>query len=185
MKHKILTIPNFITLLRIFLSLFLFAFKPFHAVFYCIAAVCGITDVLDGYIARHTHAVTALGSLLDSIADLVFSFVILIIIFLNIKIGMYIIYWIIGIVAIKFVSIIIGLIKYKKIAAIHTYANKAAGLIMFAAIFLLNETDTNVIVIIVCSAATIAAGEEMLINMISKKLDLDVKIIFRLKGNSL
>lgn len=40
--------------------------------------ICGITDMLDGFIARATHTTSQLGADLDSIADTIFVMVCLV-----------------------------------------------------------------------------------------------------------
>ena len=70
-------IPNIVTILRILGTLALL-FVPFASKqFYIIYIFCGITDVLDGFLARQLKVSSDLGSKLDSISDLVFYFVIL------------------------------------------------------------------------------------------------------------
>jgi CDP-diacylglycerol--glycerol-3-phosphate 3-phosphatidyltransferase/cardiolipin synthase len=65
--------PNLMTLLRVPLAL---AF-PFAAGSrtraLTVLALAGLTDVLDGYLARHSGELTATGALLDPIADKVFA----------------------------------------------------------------------------------------------------------------
>lgn len=69
---RILTIPNIITFVRlgalpVFLWL-LFAEENRAAAAWLLAAL-GVTDFLDGYIARHFHQVSNLGKVLDPVAD--------------------------------------------------------------------------------------------------------------------
>src|SRR5260370_27876587 len=73
-EHRILTVPNAITVVRllcvpVFLWL-LFGHHPhdrYHAAL--LLAALGITDWVDGYLARHLHQVSALGKVLDPTAD--------------------------------------------------------------------------------------------------------------------
>ena len=66
------TVPNILTILRlllvgVFLYLFLWAENYVAAVVvYCVAAV---TDVVDGYIARHYNQITDFGKVMDPLAD--------------------------------------------------------------------------------------------------------------------
>ena len=70
-NNKVFTIPNILTLIRIILS-------PIFAVLYLhksyiyaavILVLSGLTDVLDGIIARRFNLITTLGKILDPIAD--------------------------------------------------------------------------------------------------------------------
>lgn len=67
-------LPNFLSILRIILAFFLFAnirdHQPITACWIVIAA--GVTDFLDGYLARRLEQISALGGLLDPLADKVF-----------------------------------------------------------------------------------------------------------------
>ena len=67
---KNINIPNTLTVLRIILLVPMFIVgldDPFKGAL--IAAVLGITDFIDGYIARRFNQVTALGGVLDPISD--------------------------------------------------------------------------------------------------------------------
>jgi cardiolipin synthase len=70
---RILTVPNVISFVRLLcmpLFLVLLFHHPRHraAAAYLLAAL-GITDFVDGYIARHFHQVSPLGKVLDPLAD--------------------------------------------------------------------------------------------------------------------
>ncbi len=64
-------IPNLLSGLRIIMvPLFIFYFmNGFQAVAISIFIVAGITDLLDGYIARKYHLISTIGTLLDPLAD--------------------------------------------------------------------------------------------------------------------
>ena len=62
-KNEIFTIPNFLTLLRIiFVPVFIYLYmQGEHLASAVMILVCGATDFLDGYIARHYHQISELG----------------------------------------------------------------------------------------------------------------------------
>jgi cardiolipin synthase len=66
-----LNVPNTLTITRFFLiPLYLYVFLADHkAIAFLILVVAGATDVLDGYLARRKKQTTALGSMLDPLAD--------------------------------------------------------------------------------------------------------------------
>lgn len=73
-EDRVLTVPNGLTLIRLLcLPLFVWMMtRPHHAGWYPAAlllAGLGITDGLDGYIARHFNQVSTLGKVLDPVAD--------------------------------------------------------------------------------------------------------------------
>ena len=79
-REEILTIPNILSMLRI---LMIAAVVVLFVMEYYLAAgivlICsGITDILDGFIARKFHMVSALGKALDPFADKLTQFAVLI-----------------------------------------------------------------------------------------------------------
>jgi cardiolipin synthase len=75
---RVLTVPNVITFVRLGL-LPVFVYLLFgaddRAAAAWLLAFLGITDFLDGYIARHFHQVSELGKVLDPVADRLLFFV--------------------------------------------------------------------------------------------------------------
>ncbi len=79
--RDIRTVPNIITLSRIFLIVLgvTVYFYVSHGLGIVLAIMAGVTDYLDGYVARRTGQVTRLGEILDQFCDLCYeSFLIII-----------------------------------------------------------------------------------------------------------
>ena len=71
-KDQILTIPNFLSLFRIILiPLILWAHFALEspAISFSLILISGLTDIVDGAIARHFNMISDLGKILDPIAD--------------------------------------------------------------------------------------------------------------------
>ena len=71
-KDEIVTIPNFLSLIRLLmipLIIWLYCFCHKNALAVLVVVLSGITDIVDGWIARHFDMVTDLGKVLDPIAD--------------------------------------------------------------------------------------------------------------------
>jgi cardiolipin synthase len=70
-KLRPLTLPNFVTLFRMALAPFFVLAVNDHdfRLAAWIFVICGVTDVLDGWLARVLHARSRLGAYLDPIAD--------------------------------------------------------------------------------------------------------------------
>jgi cardiolipin synthase (CMP-forming) len=73
-EDRVLTVPNGLTALRLAcLPVFLVLLAQPHrrdvAAAACMLAVLGVTDGLDGYVARHFHQVSSLGKLADPFVD--------------------------------------------------------------------------------------------------------------------
>jgi len=68
---KIFTVPNIISFVRILLiPVFAWAYLRGHMLLaLALVAVSGVSDKLDGTIARHTNQVSDLGKMLDPVAD--------------------------------------------------------------------------------------------------------------------
>ena len=65
-------LPNLLSALRASLSLLLFALAPFSPIFFALYALCGLSDMLDGFLARRLNCESAFGARLDSLADFLF-----------------------------------------------------------------------------------------------------------------
>ena len=127
MKH----LPNIITALRIVGSIDLLFCNVAGWQFWTLYVFCGISDMIDGWLARKLQAESKTGSVLDSIAD--FSFVtccaIQLLPILSIPPWLWI--WAGIIVIIKIVNQISSLIIIKKFCFPHTVANKLTGFLLF------------------------------------------------------
>ena len=177
---KVKYIPNIITITRIIGSIYIIVLKPISTMFFIIYSLCAISDILDGYIARKTNTCTKFGEYLDSFADAIFFIIILVKFLLLERLENYIIYWFIAICSIKAVSLIVGFIKYKTVAFLHTYANKFMGgviLICFPMMYLLGGVTKTLVFL--CIFASISSVEELQINLTSKKLNRNVRSIFK------
>ena len=96
-------IPNLITMARVLGTVVLLTMEPFSRQFLIVYFLCGISDVLDGMIARKMNTVSKKGQMLDSVAD-AFMFIVLLSIFVSsFKLPLWGIYWIVAIVLVLFV----------------------------------------------------------------------------------
>lgn len=71
-KKKILTVPNVLSMIRIAMIpviVWLYVVKENYSWAGGLLIFSGVTDVVDGFIARHFHMVSDLGKVLDPIAD--------------------------------------------------------------------------------------------------------------------
>ena len=67
MKH----LPNVISILRIAGSISLLFCEVTGWLFWVLYALCGISDMVDGTLARRLHAESKTGAALDSVADII------------------------------------------------------------------------------------------------------------------
>lgn len=73
-RDSLATLPNAISLSRLFLAA-LFPAVQGHDARLLILAAAGLTDFLDGFIARRRHQFTRMGALIDPFADRIFVLV--------------------------------------------------------------------------------------------------------------
>lgn len=154
------------------------AATPFSTLFWITYWSGGLSDILDGFIARRMNQQSKAGAKLDSIADLVFILVIVYVVINNLTIP--ILLWGMGvlILCIRMVSYGIGYYKFHGLSALHTYLNKATGLLLFLSPLLYLFLSTDLTGILIGLVAFIAAVEELLIIIRSRKLNRDCKSIF-------
>lgn len=65
-------LANIITLTRLIGTIALFFTETMSVEFFVIYIWCGISDILDGFVARKTNTISKLGSKLDSVSDISF-----------------------------------------------------------------------------------------------------------------
>ena len=181
MKIKKSLIPNYITALRILGTVLLAFIKPLSIPFYIVYTICGISDVLDGIVARATKTATDFGARLDSIADLLFYAVMLIKIFpiLLLRLPIEIWYIVAAVAIIRLCSYILAAVKYHRFAALHTYLNKFTGLLVFTVPYVLTFSISTVFCFVTSAVAGIASLEELIIHILSKKYNANIKTIIR------
>lgn len=182
MKKVIKYIPNTITILRILLSLILLFLKPFSSLFLIMYSACGFTDMIDGYIARKTNSSSSLGTILDSISDLIFMIAVIMSIIPAIRIPKEILLWILLIALIRIASILTAYFKYNTFAILHTYANKVSGFLLFLFPFFYKFINIYILGFTLCFITGISAIEELTINIISKELSRNIKGIWLIKN---
>ena len=153
-------IANIITFCRILGSIGLLFFPVFSACFYGLYIFCGLTDMVDGTIARKTGAVSEFGSKLDTVADFFFVTVSFVKLVPVIRIPVWIWVWAAVIAAAKLVNLVRGFTQTKQMPTLHTIANKATGLCLFLLPLTMSFVDLRYTAPVVCVIATIAAIQE-------------------------
>ena len=154
-------IANIITGSRAVFSLPLLFIPLSSAWFTILYLFCGLTDMIDGTIARKTGAVSEFGAKLDTASDFVFTFVCVIKILPRIHIPVWLWVWIIAIALTKIFNIALVFIRKKKLISIHSVLNKTTGFTLFIMPLSLTFIKTTYSVVTVCVLATIAVMQEV------------------------
>lgn len=153
-------IANILTFCRISGSILLLFVPVFSAEFYIIYLFCGLSDMIDGAIARKTNSISRFGSQLDTIADLIFTVVSMIRLLSEIHLPSWLWIWG-GIIAIiKTGNIILGYVSKKKFISLHTIMNKVTGLMLFMLPLTISLAEPKYTSVVVCSFATFSAVQE-------------------------
>ncbi len=173
-------LPNLITILRILGTICLLFLEPFSVSFFVIYTFAGITDVLDGFVARKMNASSEFGAKLDSVSDLVFYGVMLIRIFpvLLKKVSLPI--WIVVcvIIAIRLAAYITAVVRYGCFASLHTYSNKLTGFAVFLTPYAYITNYMTPFCIVLCVIAFVSSLEELLTHLKRDKYSSNIKSFF-------
>lgn len=177
-KGKIIkNIANYITIVRIVISLAMIFFDAISITFMVLYLIASLTDVIDGLVARKMKIQSRLGSKLDTIADFIFFIVCIISIYplLNIYIWQLII--IIVIASIKIINIISNyLITHSLIVDVHSSLNKITGMLLFFLPISINLNIDKYYIYLIIVLALVASVDEML-KVIKQYKSIDNKMI--------
>lgn len=154
---------------------------PFSAPFWACYLGGGVSDALDGPLARALNTQSAAGAKLDSAADLAFAGAIAAVTARNIKLPPWL--WALagGIGALRLGSYGLGYAKYRSFSALHTYANKATGALIFAFPLLYAAFGLTGAGLILSSAALFSSAEELAITAVSPELNRDCRGIYEIR----
>ena len=151
-------IANIITGSRVAFSLPLLFIPLSSAWFYIFYLLCGLTDMIDGTIARKTETSSKFGARLDTVADFVFMFVCWVKILPLMHIPVWLWVWIIIVALIKIFNIAVVFIQKKKLVSIHSVLNKATGFALFLLPLSLTFVETTYSVSTVCMCTCYHCG---------------------------
>ncbi|MGN0346693.1 MAG: CDP-alcohol phosphatidyltransferase family protein [Lachnospiraceae bacterium] len=151
---------NIITGIRILCSIALLFCPALSPTFYVLYLAAGLTDMIDGTVARKTNSVSEFGSRLDTVADFILVVVCLIKLMPILVIPGWLYLWIAIIALIKAINVVSGYIVQKKFVAVHSIMNKVTGALLFILPLTLSIIDLKYSAIVVSTVATFAAIQE-------------------------
>lgn len=171
------TAANAVTAVRIVLLPVLLCLPLRTLPFYICYALCGLSDMLDGYVARRTGSAGKAGAILDSAADALLLAVMLIrfLALLTLPVGIWA--WMGGIAALRVAALAVGAVRFRAYVSLHTWSGKAAGLMLFLFPFLYGAVSAAAAAAVLCAVATVAAAEELLLQAVCAHADRDIKSI--------
>jgi cardiolipin synthase len=179
---KLRRLADRITLLRIVLIPFLWAlaFIEARTALAVGFAIAGATDVLDGYIAR-TQRTSAWGAQLDSIADtlLLISGVLWLVLlrpdFVRAE-ALLLGVW----VTLAVIMVVIGWVKFRRIANLHLYSSKAAGFLatLFLIYLLIVDDYSRPVFYVVVGFLMLSVIETIAVMLLRNAVDEHARSIF-------
>ncbi len=152
---------NFITSIRIICSVALLFCSPLSKTFYLLYIAAGVTDALDGPVARKTNSVSEFGSKLDTVADFVFVAVCLMKLIPVWELDIWIYIWVAIIAIIKLGHVVFAYVIQRKLVVVHSIMNKVVGALLFVLPFTTGFIEIKYSAIVVCILATFAAIQEV------------------------
>lgn len=151
---------NLITGTRILCSVALLFCPAFSLPFFVLYLAAGLTDMIDGPVARKNGTVSEFGAKLDTTADFLFVAACLIKLLPLIPFPLWLWLWLIGIALIKAVNLLSGYIVQKRFVTMHTVMNKTTGILLFVLPLTVPVVALKYSAPVVCMAATFVAIQE-------------------------
>ena len=155
-----MNLPNLLSASRIVLCLPLLLVDAMSIPFWVLYVIAGITDMLDGFLARRWGVESTFGARLDSWADFVFVLAV------GYKLCPYLklpatLWMMIGLVAlVKILNIISSYVVKRRIQFLHTKANKLTGFLLFIGMMTIEQSYFVPVVWVIACIALFAAIQE-------------------------
>ena len=176
-------LANILSATRIVAGAFLYLFNDITGGFIALYIVCGITDLLDGPIARKFNSTSAIGAALDTVGDAVTYMAFVKILLVQHMIPSWIVYWMFGVLGLHILAGIVSLVKTKKFFVVHSLFGKILGGSVFVlpfAMWIISKTPldymstVHLLMAIIAGFSTIAGIESLAIQC--KIIDPETKI---------
>ena len=151
---------NLITLTRLLCSVVLLFCTALSPAFYALYITAGVSDMVDGWVARKTDTVSEFGSKLDTVADIILVVACLVKLLPVLHLPVWIYVWIGIIACIKVFNIVYSYAVRKQFLADHSILNKVTGALLFLLPLTLSFINVKYSAAAVCAVATVAAVKE-------------------------
>ncbi len=171
-------IPNLLTLLRMALGVSLLFLPLLSDWFLFVYLLAGLSDVLDGFLARRWGVESLFGARLDSAADFLLCAVLLVRFIPAYDWPRWAILWVVGIALVRLASLLVSLLRFKKAAFLHTIANKMTGFLLLCFPFFLRYVGLNITTFFLCVLASLSALEELMLMFTMRTFQPDKPTIF-------
>lgn len=153
-------IPDLLSMLRIALCLPLLIVDVMTIPFWVIYLIAGLTDMLDGFLARRWGVESKFGARLDSLADFVFVIAVGYKLFPWLKLPATL-WMMIGLIAlVKMINAISSFVVKRRIEFLHTKANKLTGFLLFIGMMTIGQSYFVPVAWVIACIALFAAIQE-------------------------
>ena len=191
-------LANIISITRIVVGACLFLFSDITTGFIILYIICGITDLIDGPVARRTGSTSTIGAVLDTVGDIVtyMAFAKILLVKNSTMDGnllpKWMVIWMLGVAAIHLVAGFVSLARVKKFFIVHSLFGKILGGSVFVFPFamglvsLLTDAEStylltiHILMAVVATIATIAGIESLVIQMKEDDPQTPIKTIYGL-----
>ena len=178
MKH----VPNILSVIRLIAIIPLLLLTPFKLPFMIVYVTAGVSDMIDGPIARKFKVESQFGAALDGGADVLLVLVVVFRVLPLLDISSWLLLWILIAIGMKLSASVIGYIRHKQFIFLHTYGLKffIFMLFLFPIFYAFMSIDSYLIGIL--TFAMLVFVEDIYINLTSTEVNLDHKgILFQNK----
>lgn len=152
-------LANIISLSRVAGAIALFFFNDISTAFLIIYVLCGITDLIDGPIARKTNSTSPLGATLDTVGDVATYLALTKVLIIKKLVAGWILAWILSAGVLFGIGALISKRRFGKLYLPHTYLGKIFGGSVFVLPLAMQFMPGYVWMAVICSIATIHAFE--------------------------
>ena len=185
-KQKIMQIHQWntadtITAVRMAASLFLLFLPPYSGWFFLAYTIAGLTDALDGWLARKTGTESEFGARLDSAADLLFFAAMLIRLFPVLLQALPAQLWCAaaGVFFFRVSAYCVAAVRFRRFAPLHTWLNKLTGGALFLLPYMLAASSGAAYSRALCALACASALEELMLQLSRQSCDEDAASILQ------
>ena len=152
--------PNILSASRIVLCLPLLLVDAMTVPFWVLYLIAGVTDMLDGFLARRWGVESKFGARLDSVADFVFVLAAGYKLFTWLKLPTAL-WMMIGLIAlVKIVNAVSSYVVNHRIVFLHTKANKVTGFLLFIGVMNIGQSYFIPVAWMIACIALFAALQE-------------------------
>ena len=152
-------IANIVSLSRVAGAIALFFFSSITKPFLAIYIFCGITDLIDGPIARKTNSTSPLGATLDTVGDVATYLALTKVLAMRKLVPGWILIWIISAGVVFGIDAVISKIRLKKFYLPHTWLGKIFGGSVFVLPIAMQFMEGYIWMSVICTIASIHAIE--------------------------